>query len=101
MADAPPASTAGGGDAAPAPAPKQLTEQQLADGLRQLRTDFRTAAIAHVRPPRSLSRLLLFLTSRVPPRSSRSCSCTTLEELSTPTCVHRVGFICGSRGVET
>ncbi|GAA5966943.1 hypothetical protein JCM8115_006216 [Rhodotorula mucilaginosa] len=47
MADAPPASTGGGGDAVPAPAPKQLTEQQLADGLRQLRTDFRTAAIAH------------------------------------------------------
>lgn len=29
-------------------APKQLSEQELADGLRQLRTDFRTAAIAHV-----------------------------------------------------
>lgn len=31
-----------------APPPKQLTEHELADGLRQLRTDFRTAAIAHV-----------------------------------------------------
>lgn len=31
------------------PQPKELSEQELADGLRQLRTDFRTAAIAHVR----------------------------------------------------
>ncbi|GAA6012011.1 hypothetical protein JCM8202_004229 [Rhodotorula sphaerocarpa] len=29
------------------PQPKELSEQELADGLRQLRTDFRTAAIAH------------------------------------------------------
>lgn len=85
MADAPPAPTAGGGDAAPAPAPKQLTEQELADGLRQLRTDFRTAAIAHVRSILPVLLLLLFLTT--PVHSSRCCSCTISEEPSTPTCV--------------